>query len=182
MAGAHRSASPAARRPMAYIMGALFTGSAVMFAAAVVPDSSQVVEDGGVVAGPRSESEVPATKSAPEVASAPQDDAPRPAWDEGRPALAWQPEGTATGPAPTKPSAREVPLVSDETTGQNGQWAPSAPPDWTTSLWEALAQRTPAYAEPAPTPAAQRPPTADDADESDGGLVEDLLGNLGVEF
>ncbi|MGH3941678.1 MAG: hypothetical protein ACRDTG_24220 [Pseudonocardiaceae bacterium] len=164
---------------MAHILGALVAGSAVMFAVVVLRDGPQVAQDGGVVAGPRSDGS--ATKPSPEIAAAAPDDALRAAWDEERP-ITWQSEGTATEPSPTETSAREASPIADETTGQAEQWAPGAPPpDWAISLREALAQQAAVNGEPAPTPAAQHLSEADNAEKSDGGLVESLLGRLDGE-
>lgn len=147
-----------------------------MFTAAVV-QSTLLGSGDGVVAGPQPDGI--ATMPSPETAAAPQDGALHTAGGDPLPAIALQSEETNTAPSPTRPSARWVPATSDTGAEQPVQW-PGAPAEWETSLREALAQQAPAPAEPAPTTSAQPPPAAGDADQPDGGVVEDVLGHLGA--
>ncbi|MGH3932350.1 MAG: hypothetical protein ACRDTF_20520 [Pseudonocardiaceae bacterium] len=165
---------------MARILAALCAGSAVMFAVAVVQDGPQFAGGGGVVAGPGSDGT--ATRRSPETAAPPQDGALGPARDEVLPVVAVQSdlasEGTAARPSPTRTGDHDVPAVSDA--DQSVRRAPSTPPEWETALREALPHQAPAPAEPAPTAATQNPPSSDDADQSDSGVVEEVLGHLGA--
>lgn len=162
---------------MARILGALCAGSAVMFAAAVAQDGPQFTGDGGVVAG-APQSDGTTTKPPPEIAAAPQDSALRTTGNDTQPVIALPSNGTRV--SPTRAGAHEGPDASDVDADQPVRWAPSTSPDWETSLREALAQQAPTPAEPAPTGATQNPPTSDDADQSDSGVVEDVLGHLGA--
>ncbi|MGH3914852.1 MAG: hypothetical protein ACRDTC_15805 [Pseudonocardiaceae bacterium] len=183
MAGAHRSASPPAGRPAARILGALFAGSAVMFAVAAVPNGSPAAPEGGaeVIAGPRpGESFI---LPSPETMVASQGGAPSTAGDDAEPVIAVQSDWTATRPSPTRVETPEVAAVPDAPTGRSGRRAPGTTTDWETALRQALAQQASTQAAPAPqpsVPAAQNPPSAGEDDRSDNGVIEDLLGHLGA--
>lgn len=175
MGGAHRAASSAARRSTAHILAALFAGSAVMFAVAVMQVGAPFT--GGGVAGPPSGGI--ATRPSPETAAAPRDGALGTAGDgEARPVMAVQSEGT--GPSPMRAETHEVRSLQDMAAGRTLQWTPGATPGWETSLREALAQQAGAPAGPAPASTTQHPPAPEGVDQPDNGLVGDLLGHLGA--
>lgn len=177
MTGVHRSPSPASRRPMARILAALCAGSAVMFAAAVVQGGALFVGEDEIVAGPQSDGIV--DRSSPETAVTPQDGALRAAGDDARPVIVWQSDEAGTGPSPARDITRPMLATAATTADQPAQW-PDTPPEWDESLREALVQQAPAPAEPPPTTAAQPPPAADDVDQSEDGVIVNVLGSIGA--
>jgi len=179
MAGAHRSASPSFWRPTSGILGALFTGSAVMFTAVAVQGGSPFVTEGpGTVAGPLPEET--ATRPSPETAAVSPGGSLHTAGNGVPPVIALPSAGTATRPSPAKTRPREVPAVAELATDQPARWAPGATADRDTPLPAELVPQAPVPMESEPALAPQDEPPAGDTDQADHRLIENLLGDLGL--
>lgn len=173
MVATYSSASPISRRPTSRALGALFAGSAVMFTVAVVQGGSPLGAGNEVT---------PATDPAVKDSSA-----------TSSPTTAAGDSARTAAPAALAP-------------GQAAPWTPGARPDWGSPLGELPVRRAPVREVPQPHVATAPSPAENSgnssswrdepvsgaavpdnsrtqpAEQSDGGVIDDMLGYLSTQM